>query len=243
MSSSQRQFLHALAEDYGLESKSEDVEPYRYVVVFKGTRFVSAPSKTLAQCVKIRETQAAEAAITSSRAPSPPVVVVSEPYNAFILTSPRFGLTTDDVNSALKSDLASQSSLHFTVNFLPSEEVLIRATAHYSSFLTPTAVEQALTALKPRLDGAVKRLDVAGNILLCHVDNNDHVSRRGDLSRQDASGWSAVASRATKRDDSKTEEPLARGSGKKMLGLRRKKVESNQRETPWASQLDGDVEC
>ncbi|KAJ2980128.1 hypothetical protein NQ176_g2826 [Zarea fungicola] len=68
MPNNQRRFLHVLAEDYGLESKSEDTEPYRYVLVYKGPRFVSAPSKTIAQCVKIRkaqETAAAAAAIAS----------------------------------------------------------------------------------------------------------------------------------------------------------------------------------
>ncbi|KAL9484696.1 hypothetical protein ACSS6W_003485 [Trichoderma asperelloides] len=251
MPNHQRQFLHVLAEDYGLESKSEDIEPYRYVVVWKGSKFVSAPTKTLAQCVKIRETQAVEAAATAaanSRAPTPPPAIITEPFNAFLLTSPRFGLTLEDVESALKADLASQSSaFNFTTNFLPSDEILIRATAHYSSFLTPTAVEQALQTLKPRLDGTIKRLDVAGNILLCHVDANEQISRREDISRSDVSGWSAVAGRAAaKRDDAKTETPAASASGSSgkrlLLGLKKKKVEV-KREKSWTEQLGGDVEC
>jgi transcriptional repressor NF-X1 len=245
--------LHALAEDYGLESKSEDVEPYRYVVIWKGAKFVSAPSKTLAQCLKIREAQAAEAAAaaaaaaSSSRAPTPPLAIaVVEPFNAFLLVSPRFGLTIEDVEAAIRPDLASQSGLSFTTSFLPSDEVLIRATAHYSSsFLTPTAVEQALQNMKPRLEGAVKRQDIAGNILLCHVDANEQVSRREDISRSDAaSGWSAVAGRAA--TPAKKEEQAAAssggGSGKRvLLGLRKKKVETPAKS--WTAQLDGDVEC
>lgn len=250
MPNHQRQFLHVLAEDYGLESKSEDIEPYRYIVVWKGSKFVSAPTKTLAQCVKIRETQAAEAAAAaaSSRAPTPPPAIITEPFNAFLLTSPRFGLTLEDVESALKADLASQSSaFNFTTTFLPSDEILIRASAHYSSFLTPTAVEQALQTLKPRLDSTIKRLDVAGNMLLCHVDANEQISRREDISRNDASGWSAVAGRAAaKRDDAKTETPAASASGSSgkrlLLGLKKKKVEV-KRETSWTEQLGGDVEC
>lgn len=251
MPNHQRQFLHVLAEDYGLESKSEDIEPYRYVVVWKGSKFVSAPTKTLAQCVKIRETQAAEAAAAeaaNSRAPTPPPAIITEPFNAFLLTSPRFGLTLEDVESALKADLASQSSaFNFTTTFLPSDEILIRASAHYSSFLTPTAVEQALQTLKPRLDSTMKRLDVAGNILLCHVDANEQISRREDISRNDASGWSAVAGRAAaKRDDAKTETPAASASGSSgkrlLLGLKKKKVEM-KREKSWTEQLGGDVEC
>ncbi|RFU73801.1 nf-x1 type zinc finger family [Trichoderma arundinaceum] len=249
MPNHQRQFLHVLAEDYGLDSKSEDVEPYRYVVIWKGAKFVSAPGKTLAQCVKIRESQAAEAAAAAaanSRAPTPPPAIVAEPFNAFLLTSPRFGLTIDDVDAAIRADLASQSAFHFTTAFLPSDEILIRATAHYSSFLTPTAVEQALQNMKPRLDSTIKRLDVAGNILLCHVDANEHVSRREDISKNDASGWSAVAGRAAaKKDDGKAEAPAAAASGSSgkrlLLGLKKKKMEV--KEKSWTAQLDGDVEC
>lgn len=250
MPNNQRQFLHVLAEDYGLDSKSEDLEPYRYVVIWKGAKFVSAPSKTLAQCVKIRESQAAEAAAaaaaaaSNSRAPTPPPAIVVEPFNAFILTSPRFGLTVEDVDTAIRADLASQSAFHFTTAFMPSDEILIRATAHYSSFLTPAAVEQALQNMKPRLDGTVKRLDIAGNTLLCHVDANEHVSRREDINKNDSSGWSAVASRAAaKRDEAKAETPAASGgSGKRLLlGLKKKKVEA--RDKSWTAQLGGDVEC
>lgn len=255
MPSHQRQFLHVLAEDYGLESKSEDIEPYRYVVIWKGARFVSAPGKTLAQCVKIRDAQAAEAAAAAaaaanSRAPTPPPAIVVEPFNAFLLTSPRFGLTAEDVDAAIKADLASQTAFHFTTTFLPSDEILIRATAHYSSFLTPAAVEQALQSMKPRLGSTIKRLDIAGNILLCHVDANEHIARREDVSRGDASGWSAVAGRAAaKRDDAKMEAPAASSSaggssGKRLLlGLRKKKAVEAPAKASWTAQLDGDVEC
>lgn len=250
MPSHQRQFLHALAEDYGLESKSEDIEPYRYVVIWKGAKFVSAPSKTLGQCLKIREAQAAEAAAAAaaaSRAPTPPPAIVVDPFNAFLLVSPRFGLTVEDVEAAIRPDLASQSGLSFTTAFLPSDEVLIRATAHYSSFLTPAALEQALRSMKPRLEGTVKRQDIAGNVLLCHVDANEQVSRREDLTRSDASGWSAVAGRAAtpvKKEEQGAAAAAGSGGGtgkRVLLGLRKKKVETPAKS--WTAQLDGDVEC
>jgi len=53
MQANQRAFIHALAEDYGLDSESQDPEPHRHVSIFKTPRFVSAPMKTLAQCVRI----------------------------------------------------------------------------------------------------------------------------------------------------------------------------------------------
>ena len=244
MASPQRQFLHVSADDYGLESRSEDSEPHRYVVVFKGPRFVSAPTKTISQCVKIRATQAADAAAAAaaSRGPSPPPGPAIEPFNAILLTSPRFGLTVEDVTSSLGVHLAKQPSIHFNIDFLPTEEVLIRATVSYSSFLSPAAVGNALTSLKPGILESVRRSEMAGNVFLCHVDSDNHVTRREDTGRQDASGWSAVAGRAAARKESPMpEEPTARGTGRRLLGLKKKKP-NESRERPWAK-LDGDVEC
>ncbi|QLI73542.1 uncharacterized protein G6M90_00g103250 [Metarhizium brunneum] len=239
MSTTYRQFLHVLAEDYGLESRSEDIEPYRYVIVFKGTRFVSAPSKTLSQCIKIRAAQAADAAsAAASRAPSPPLTV-QDPFNGFLLTSPRFGLTIDDVKTSLNSDLSTQPSVHFEISFLPSDEVLLRATTSYSSFLSPPALEQVLISLKPRLARTIQGSDVAGKVFLCHVDSAGHVARRDDVSKTDASGWSAVAGRAAAKLDTAVEE-APRTTGRRLVGLRKKKIE---RERSWTQELDGDVEC
>lgn len=247
MTSTYRQLLHLLAEDYGLESRSEDIEPYRYVVVFKGARFVSAPSKTLAQCVKIRATQAAEAAsatsAAASRASSPPPLPQADHFNGFLLIKPRFGLTIDEVTSTLQSDLAIQRSIHFEPSFLPSEEILLRATTSYSAFLSPTALEQALISMKNRLAKTIEATGLAGKLVLCHVDSSTtQISRRDDFGKtDDASGWSAVAGRAAaKLDYAPPVEELARGTGRKFIGLRKKKVE---REKSWTERLDGDVEC
>lgn len=242
MPSHQRQFLHLLAEDYGFESLSEDFEPFRYVVVYKSSRFVSAPAKTLAQCVKIRTTQAAEAA-AASKPPSPPPLPVSEPFNAVLLTAPRFGLTIEDVTETLKADFATQPSLHYTVDFLPSDEILLRITAHYSAFLTPSAMEQALTVLRPRIGETIqKQPELAGGVLLCHVDTSGAVARRENLGGRDASGWSAVAGRAAWKKDSVAEpqEEAARSSGRKLLGLKKRKP--MEKEKSWEA-LGGDVEC
>ncbi|KHN96444.1 Single-stranded nucleic acid binding R3H [Metarhizium album ARSEF 1941] len=240
MSATYRQFLHVLAEDYGLESRSEDVEPYRCVVVFKGSRFVSAPGKTLSQCAEIRAAQAvAAASAAASRAPSPPPRA-QDPLNGFLLTSPRFGLTIGDVRSALDADLSSQPSVHFETTFLPSDEVLLRATTPYSSFLSAPALEQALVTLKPRLAKTVQDTAVAGKLFLCHVDAAGQVARRDDASKTDASGWSAVAGRAAARPNTAAAEEASTTTGRRLLGLRKKKIE---KERPWTQALDGDVEC
>lgn len=243
MSHEQRQFLHVLAEDYGLDSRSEDNEPFRYVVVVKGPRFVSAPSKTLAQCVAIREKQAAAAAAASRAASPPPDFGKVEPFNGYLLISPRFALTVEEAMTALKKDLESQASFTFSIDFLPSDEVAIRATAHYSSFLDPTAVEQALVTLKPQLADSVGRTKLAGKIMLCHLDANSEVTRREVMGQPDASGWSAVATRAATKQPARVEEPATKPGGRRLLGLRKKKLEA-EKETgkAWAA-LGSDVEC
>ncbi|KAM3498674.1 hypothetical protein MY10362_008016 [Beauveria mimosiformis] len=245
MPNNQRRFLHVLAEDYGLESRSEDNEPFRHVLVYKGPRFVSAPSKTIAQCVKIRATQEAAAALAAN-AVKPPVLQETEPLNAFLLTSPRFGLTTDEVAVALAADLAEQPSLHFKIEYLPSDEVLMRATVQYSSFMSAAGIETALRALKKSVAERVRNQDVAGNVFLCHVDASDVITRREDSSvRHDgAGGWSAVASRAAAKRESTDAADMApaKGTGRRLLGLRKKRVDQAS-ERPWTSQLDGDVEC
>jgi transcriptional repressor NF-X1 len=244
MPSHQREFLHLLAKDFGLESRSEEPEPQRYVVVYKGSRFVSAPSKTLAQCVKIRAKQAAEAAAVAeaSRPPSPPAIVV-DPYNAYLLISPRFGLTAEEITAALQADLSSQPSIRFKIDFLPAtDEVLIRATTNYSAFLTPSALEQALATLKSRLAITVSKNKLAGAILLCHVDDNNEISRKENLVQNSTSGWSAVAGRAASRKPSPmSEDGAAKAPGRKLLGLKKKKVEK-EKESTWSA-LSGDVEC
>lgn len=260
MPSHQRQFLHALAEDYGLESASEDVEPYRYVVVYKSPRFVSAPGKTLAQCVKIRAAQAASAAASSSAASSKPHTPAPakspDPYNALLLTSPRFGLTIEEVHQALDAAFASQPSLHLKIDFLPTDEVAVRAAAQYSALVDPGATEEALAALKPRVAEAAAASKLAAKVMLCHVGADQAVTRREDFARPDAGGWSAVAGRAASRREAPGADPSssslagdaapAKGVGKKkvLLGLRRKKpAEGGGGASGWASKLDGDVEC
>ncbi|KAJ6783122.1 hypothetical protein PWT90_07157 [Aphanocladium album] len=245
MPSHQRRFLHVLAEDYGLESRSEDNEPFRYVLVYKGPRFVSAPSKTIAQCVKIRATQEAATAALAAAAVRPPVPNETEPLNAFLLTSPRFGLTTDEVGVALAADLSQQPSLHFKIEYLPSDEVLMRATVQYSSFMSAAGIETALRALKKAVADRVRSQEIAGNVFLCHVDASDAITRREDFGRQDGvGGWSAVAGRAAAKKESAVaaETSPVKGSGRRLLGLRKKRVEQPSGQ-PWASQLDGDVEC
>ncbi|KAF2084133.1 hypothetical protein K490DRAFT_13441, partial [Saccharata proteae CBS 121410] len=125
----QRAFIHALAEDFGLDSQSMDKEPHRHVAIFKTPRFVSAPTKTLADCARIRYNQrvaaAPPAADAAKSGPLKASNVVGDPFNAFLLSNPRFGLTLDELRTAVRPVLDSSSNLAFDISFLPSEEVVM----------------------------------------------------------------------------------------------------------------------
>lgn len=185
MPSHQRAFLHSLAEDYGLDSESQDPEPHRHVSIFKTPRFVSAPLKTLAQCVKVKPVAAVEAA-SSKRS-----VATAEPFNAFLLSNPRFGLTIDEIHTDLSSEFAN-AGLDFDVSFLPSGEVVLRGKAPETWY---TKVDSALTAMQHSLVQKVKALQLASTVVLCSVDSSLNVVRREDDHL--GGGWSQVAKGAS----------------------------------------------
>ncbi|CCT65803.1 related to cysteine-rich protein NFX-1 [Fusarium fujikuroi IMI 58289] len=244
MKNQSRQFLHLLAEDFGFESKSEDYDIHRSVLVWKSDKFVSAPTKTLAQCVKIRATQAAEAAAAAAIRPPSPPILETEPFNALVLTEPRFGLTIEEVNAALEPDLTSMQGFRFKVDFL-NEEVLIKASVSYSAFLTPAPMEKSLEILKPRIEQTIRREKLAESVLLCHSDANGAISRREVTLRAGTGGWSAVAGRAASRPMSSSSTPApeeAKPGRKLLLGLKKKRPQQPEGGKVWAA-LDGDVEC
>lgn len=205
MPAHQRAFLHSLAEDYGLDSESQDPDPHRHVCVFKTPRFVSAPKKTLAQCVRIVQAAATPAAKPATPADSRPQ---EQPYNALLLSTPRFGLTIEEIDRALATEIAAAArsglALTFVTSFLPSEDVIIKAVtkstaAAIATSLVPPqqAVESAVSSLKPGVSKVISRLGLAKNVLLCHADSSLNILRReGDLAAN-TGGWSAVASRGS----------------------------------------------
>ncbi|EDO01576.1 hypothetical protein SS1G_04051 [Sclerotinia sclerotiorum 1980 UF-70] len=178
----QRAFIHSLAEDYGLDSESQDPEPHRHVSIFKTPRFVSAPLKTLAQCVKVKPVSVAEAAPSSKG-----LVATAEPFNAILLLNPRFGLTIDEIHADLSSEFAN-AGLDFEVSFLPSSEVVLRGKPSEN---WQTKVESALNAMQHGLRKKVKALELASTVVLCSVDSSLNVIRRKDDHL--GGGWSQVA--------------------------------------------------
>jgi len=248
MPSNKRAFLHSLAEDFGFDSESQDPEPHRHVCIFKTPRFVSAPSKTLAQCLRILKSAAASAAISAPRLPAtmadrlPPV----QHFNAFLFKAARFALTIEELDQALAADLAavmrSGPALKFTTSFLPSDEIVIRATpvttaAAIATSLaaTPQAVETALSAAKPTITKTVSRLGLAGVVELCHTDASLNVTRK-EADSESSGGWSAVASRGSWRKVADAQPRVAppASTPRSFLALKRfgLKKEKEKEETP-----------
>ncbi|QSZ30308.1 hypothetical protein DSL72_004830 [Monilinia vaccinii-corymbosi] len=178
----QRAFLHSLAEDYGLDSESQDPEPHRHVSIFKTPRFVSAPLKTLAQCIKVKPVAVTEVAPSSKG-----LVATAQPFNAFLLSKPRFGLTIDEIHTDLSPEFAN-AGLDFDVSFLPSGEVVLRGKPPENWH---TKVEKALNSMQNGIRKKVKTLELASTVILCSVDSSLNVIRREDDHL--GGGWSQVA--------------------------------------------------
>jgi transcriptional repressor NF-X1 len=191
------------------------------VCIFKTPRFVSAPAKTLAQCLRVAQAAAILGTGASSIKPKAPAPSQQQQaFNALLLKDPRFGLTIEELDEALAADLAAASrsgpALTFSITFLPSEEVLIKATPNLTAAAiatslapTPQAVESTLSSLKVAVARTVSRLGLAGAVSLCHVDASQVVTRKEGDAAADNGGWSAVASRGSWRRTVNSKAPAA----------------------------------
>ncbi|KAI1425447.1 hypothetical protein F5Y12DRAFT_747538 [Xylaria sp. FL1777] len=229
MKAHQRAFIHSLAEDFGFDSESSDPEPHRHVCLFKTPRFVSAPMKTLAQCAKIRASQ--DPLIQQSTLANDATTV---PYNALLLTNPRFGLTIEELDVALGKEYAAYPTVKFHTSFLPSEEIVIKGSGSWTS----QTLEASLTALKPTLQQTVRRLKLAESVFLCSVDESLNVLRREESHAQGGGGWSAVVGRSTARPKpaSSVVNPTLLPLRSKFVALKKepkKKIEEEPVEEDW----------
>jgi transcriptional repressor NF-X1 len=202
----ERAFIHALAEDFGLDSESMDPEPHRHVMIWKTPRFVSAPNKTLAEALRLRNAQRSStttsANVSDTEAPikrAKPSNDAGEPYNGFLVSNVKFGLTIDEIRSELTA--LGNSGLTFDINFLPSEEVVLKATATRSLF--PRDLQGTLETLKPAIASAITA-KAYGTVQLCTTDSSLNILLR-ESDADTKSGWSKVAS--------KKNTPLLRSAG------------------------------
>ncbi|KAI9870290.1 MAG: FKBP12-associated protein, partial [Pleopsidium flavum] len=188
----QRAFLHSLAEDFGFDSESMDPDPHRHVAIFKTPKFVMAPMKTLAECMKSKP--AVESFITTTADGQKKLNASNAPYNGFLLSNPRFGLTVEELRSDFSSAFASAASITFDVSFLPSEEIVLKAN-HTSKTLSDKDIEASLKSLKSSLSTILITKHLASTIQLCTLDFSLNILRR-ELDDNNNGGWSQVAAKA-----------------------------------------------
>ena len=193
MPAHQRAFLHSISEDFGLDSESLDPEPHRHVAVFKTPRFVMAPMKTLQECVRIRATHEA----ASVQEIQKKLQTTNIPYNGFLLSGPRFGLTLDEVHSDFASTFNATPGLVYNISFLPSEEIAIKAQpASASTAITESAIEASLKALRSSMSSLNSSKHLAHTLQLCCMDPSLNILRRELDESATNGGWSQVAAKA-----------------------------------------------
>ena len=188
----QRAFIHALAEDFGLDSESMDPEPHRHVLVLKTPRFVMAPMKTLAECIRIRTAAMNEAASVTLAEAQRKSQASNEPFNGFLLTSPRFGLTLDELRIDCSQVLESAPGLAFDVSFLPSEQIVLKA---HNTNISTSFIDASLRGLKSNLSAVVNSKHLASSVYLCTLDKSLNIVRR-ESDPKTSDGWSQVAAKA-----------------------------------------------
>ncbi|KAL8754196.1 MAG: hypothetical protein Q9199_004507 [Rusavskia elegans] len=227
MPSHQRSFLHSLADDFGLDSESMDPEPHRHVAVFKTPRFVMAPMKTLAECVRIRLN--AEAAAASAIEEQRRLRSNNEAYNGLLLTHPRFGLTVEEIRSDLSAHLEATPGLAFDISFLPSEEVVIKSKpATYSTNISPFSIEAALKAMKPAVASTISNKRLASSCQLCTLDPSLNILRRELDPSGTTDGWSRVAAKAATARSAPKQVGVGEKSVYTVLGSRLKEAKKKK---------------
>ena len=207
MKSHHRAFLHSLAEDFGFDSESLDPEPHRHVCVFKTPRFVSAPMKTLDQSLRIANIKLAASSTTTPASRS-----TQEYFNALLLTNPRFGLTEEELSTALVPALAQHKTLTFDITFNTKDDTVIlrpRPTSATTT-LSPAVLATALRSLKTPVHTAISKNSLGGSVFLCVIDTQSGAVTRlessaggsstlattAGLSSSGENGWSQVAAKA-----------------------------------------------
>lgn len=217
MARQQRSFLHSLAEDFGFDSESMDPEPHRHVAIFKTPRFVMAPMKTLAECVRIRQVQRATAPTAAVLARPKPGNISGEPYNAFLITDPRFALTIEEVRSALRIALSKTSfPLELDISFLPTEEVALKPPIAARVSLPEREIQSMLESVKPVLSDAFSAHKM-GKLQLARLDSSLNILRRE--SDAAGAGWSQVAAKGAPVRHVPQSMPLGTKGGFAVLSL------------------------
>lgn len=217
MPANQRAFLHSLAADFGFDSESMDPEPHRHVAIFKSPRFVAAPNKTLRACIRIRKTQLVSAAAEAAQAKAK-TTFASDPYNSFLLTNVKFGLTLEELNAELAAVQGPHPRTTFSIHFLRGGDVVLRAVSKEQN---GRAVDGTLRDLRLPLARAFNTQSF-GALQLCRVNDAQEIVRLETDNVEDG-GWSQVAAKAAAPRKAPTVQPIGIKSSFTVLGTLNKK--------------------
>lgn len=186
MKSQLRQFIHLLAIDFGLESESQDPEPYRSVVVMKGPKFTTAPKKTIAEFIRSSAKSTAFSTHAPTPAPTPIIEQLRKPVqqavNALVLEGIRIGLLMNELEKEL-DPLLCASQLKFNIHWTADEEVVLEPK---SGSFGMDEIELELSNMKAPLRRAVKTKGLANEVELCWV------AKGGKIIHKENQRWATV---------------------------------------------------
>lgn len=178
-----REFLHLLAADYGLDSESQDPEPYRSVVIRKPTDFSPAPRRTLAEftATKLPGSSASSMGVQQLKK-----ISRGQAVNAFVLKGARVGILVSELEKEILSTLR-ESQLRFDVTWYGDEYVLLKPQA---CSLAIDQIEAELRSLSTKLKRTVASKGLAESTETCWVGQDGRISNSDG-----AAGWSFATPR------------------------------------------------
>lgn len=168
-----RQFIHALAEDYGLDSESEDPEPYRSVVITKNTTY-TVPKKTLSEAYKMPTKADGTTSEKQSTSIQQLKKSAKQAVNALVLSGLRVGLLYSELEKELDT-VVRGSTLRFSTKWTGDEEVVLEP---IQSSLSPDELELELSNAKPIIKQHIVARKIATTVELCWIGRNGHLASR-----------------------------------------------------------------
>jgi transcriptional repressor NF-X1 len=194
MKAGMRTFVHALAEDWGLQSESQDPEPYRSVVVRKPVTFVAAARKTIAEVIAggAPSTAAASTGSAATGSATPSLTQLKRPprgpaVNAFYLRHIAVGTLSSDLEREL-APVLKESQLRFEITWHGDEDVLLKPK---TGSMGPEQVEAELNGLSMKLKRLVASKGLADSAETVWVGMDGKV--KDNAAPATGSGWSTVA--------------------------------------------------
>jgi len=205
MRASLREFVHLLATDYGLDSESQDPEPYRSVVVRKPINFTPVPRKTLAELLAAKPATGTTLVAVQQLKKLPR----GQAVNAFTLKGIRVGILASELEKEI-SPILKESQLRFDITWHGDEDVLLRPK---TSSLAMDQIEAELHSLSTKLKRVVASKGLAESMELCWVGQD------GRIVNSTAGGWSLANPRKSAPVASRSNVPtLASKNGFELFG-------------------------